>query len=107
MGSGHNPGDAPLGAEPQDAAGCDHCYNWELYKVHDDPTLSNDLASLMPDKVKQMEDLFYTEAKKYNLLPLDNTTLARWKTSASEPHGRANPVQLFGRADRHAEQRGA
>ena len=32
----------------------------------------------MPDKVKQMQDLFYSEAKKYNVLPLDNTTLARW-----------------------------
>jgi arylsulfatase len=34
----------------------------------------------MPDKLKQMQDLFYAEAKKYNVLPLDNTTLARWNT---------------------------
>jgi arylsulfatase len=27
-----------------------------------------------------MQDLFYAEAKKYNVLPLDNTTLARWNT---------------------------
>jgi arylsulfatase len=32
----------------------------------------------MPDKVKQLQDLFYAEAKKYNVLPLDNSTLARW-----------------------------
>jgi hypothetical protein len=34
----------------------------------------------MPDKLKQMQDLFYSEAKKYNVLPLDNSTLARWTT---------------------------
>jgi arylsulfatase A-like enzyme len=55
-------------------------YSWELYNVEEDPTQSNDLAASMPDKVKQMQDLFYAEAKKYNVLPLDNTTLARWNT---------------------------
>jgi arylsulfatase A-like enzyme len=52
-------------------------YNWELYNVQEDPTQFNDLASSEPDKLKQMQDLFYAEAKKYNVLPLDNTTLAR------------------------------
>ncbi len=56
-------------------------YNWELYNVQEDPTQFNDLAARMPDKVKQMQDLFYSEAKKYNVLPLDNTTLARWNTA--------------------------
>ena len=55
-------------------------YNWELYNVAEDPTQFNDLASKMPDKVKQMQDLFYAEAKKYNVLPLDNSSLARWNT---------------------------
>ena len=55
-------------------------YNWELYNVQADPTQSNDLAAKMPEKVKEMQDLFYSEAKKYNVLPLDNTTLARWNT---------------------------
>jgi len=55
-------------------------YNWELYNVQEDPTQFNDLAAKMPDKLKQMQDLFYAEAKKYNVLPLDNTTLARWNT---------------------------
>ncbi|KGJ68200.1 putative Arylsulfatase [Bradyrhizobium diazoefficiens SEMIA 5080] len=55
-------------------------YNWELYNVQEDPTQFNDLAAKMPDKLKQMQDLFYAEAKKYNVLPLDNSTLARWNT---------------------------
>ena len=55
-------------------------YNWELYNVQEDPTQFNDLAAKMPDKLKEMQDLFYSEAKKYNVLPLDNSTLARWNT---------------------------
>jgi len=55
-------------------------YNWELYNVNEDPTQYNDLAAKMPEKLKQMQELFYSEAKKYNVLPLDNSTLARWNT---------------------------
>jgi arylsulfatase A-like enzyme len=55
-------------------------YNWELYNVQKDPTESDDLAAKMPAKLKQLQKLFYSEAKKYNVLPLDNTTLARWNT---------------------------
>jgi arylsulfatase len=53
-------------------------YKWELYNVMEDPTQNNDLAATMPEKLKQMEQLFYLEAKKYDVLPLDNSTLARW-----------------------------
>ncbi|WP_432704670.1 arylsulfatase [Ensifer sesbaniae] len=55
-------------------------YNWELYNIQEDPTQSTDLAAKMPDKLKEMQELFYSEAKKYNVLPLDNSTLARWNT---------------------------
>jgi hypothetical protein len=55
-------------------------YTWELYNVDDDPTQSDDLAAKMPDKVKDLQDLFYAEAAKYNVLPLDNSTLTRWNT---------------------------
>ena len=55
-------------------------YAWELYHVKDDPTQFNDLAAKMPKKLKDMQALFYSEAKKYNVLPLDNSTLARWNT---------------------------
>jgi arylsulfatase len=53
-------------------------YNWELYNVQEDPTEFNDLAAKMPEKLKQLQDLFYSEAKKYNVLPLDNSSLTRW-----------------------------
>lgn len=52
-------------------------YKWELYNIAEDYSENNDLASRMPDKVKEMKDLFLTEAKKYNVLPLDNSILTR------------------------------
>jgi len=56
-------------------------YKWELYNVAADPTESNDLAATMPDKLKEMQALFYTEAAKNNVLPMDNTTLSRWNAA--------------------------
>ncbi|HWR93182.1 MAG TPA: arylsulfatase, partial [Desulfobacterales bacterium] len=55
-------------------------YKWELYNVMEDPTQNVELAAKMPEKLKQMQNLFYLEAAKYNVLPLDNTTLARWNS---------------------------
>ena len=52
-------------------------YKWELYNVKEDPTESDDLAKAMPDKLKEMQDLFYSEAKKNNVFPLDNSSLTR------------------------------
>ncbi len=55
-------------------------YKWELYNVNEDPTQFNDVAKSKPEKLKEMQELFYAEAKKYNVLPLDNSTLARFLT---------------------------
>ena len=55
-------------------------YKWELYNVKEDPTQFNDLAAQMPEKLKEMQAVFYAEAKKYDVLPLDNSTLLRWNT---------------------------
>jgi arylsulfatase len=55
-------------------------YKWELYNLNEDVTEYNDLADKMPDKLKQLQDVFYEQAKKYDVLPLDNSTLARFMT---------------------------
>ena len=72
-------------------------YKWELYNVDADPTESNDLAAQMPDKLKQMQSVFYVEAGKHDVLPLDNTSLTRW--NAPKPNltgGRALFTYLGG-----------
>jgi len=55
-------------------------YNWELYHITEDYSQNNDLASKMPDKLKEMQTLFLTEAAKYQVLPLDNTGFSRLLT---------------------------
>jgi arylsulfatase A-like enzyme len=50
---------------------------WELYDGRNDFSLTNDLAAKNPQKLKEMQDLFLTEAIKYSVLPLDDRTLER------------------------------
>jgi arylsulfatase len=50
---------------------------WELYKVDEDFTESNNLASKNPEKVKELNDLWWKEARKYNVLPLDDRRYER------------------------------
>ena len=45
---------------------------WELYNVAQDFSEANDVAAQNPDKLKELQDLFLVEAKKYNVLPLDD-----------------------------------
>ncbi|HWY30437.1 MAG TPA: hypothetical protein VNX46_06775, partial [Candidatus Acidoferrum sp.] len=55
-------------------------YNWELYNIADDYSEYNDLAAKMPDKLKEMQALFQTEAAKYQVFPLDNSGFVRLLT---------------------------
>ena len=52
-------------------------YHWELYNLADDYSENNDLAAKMPDKLREMQELFLIEATKYNVFPLDNSVLPR------------------------------
>jgi arylsulfatase len=52
-------------------------WKWELYDLTKDYSQNNDLAASMPDKLKQMQALFDEEARKYNVLPLDDRAFAR------------------------------
>jgi len=52
-------------------------YKWELYNIAEDYSENNDLAAKSPDKLKELQDLFMVEARKYQVLPLDNSILER------------------------------
>jgi arylsulfatase len=51
---------------------------WELYNLDADWTQADDLAAKMPDKVRDLSDAFISEATKYQVFPLDASTLARF-----------------------------
>src|SRR5262245_1561979 len=52
-------------------------YKWELYDLTKDYSEANDLAAKMPDKLRQLQEIFLMEATKYNVFPLDNTVIQR------------------------------
>jgi arylsulfatase A-like enzyme len=52
-------------------------YAWELYNIAEDYSENNDLAAQMPDKLRELQELFIAEAEKYNVFPLDNSVLER------------------------------
>ena len=44
---------------------------WELYNIEEDFSQANDLAKKYPEKLRQLQDMWWVEAAKYNVLPLD------------------------------------
>ena len=52
-------------------------YKWELYNLKEDFSQFNDLAAKMPDKLRDMKELFLVEATKNQVFPLDNDFLKR------------------------------
>jgi len=60
---------------------------WELYHIDQDFSQADDLAAKNPRKLKELQDAFLVEAKKYNVLPLDDRLAERFDTSL-----RPNPL---------------
>lgn len=45
---------------------------WELYNLAEDFSQADNLADKYPDKLRALQDLFWAEAAKHNVLPLDD-----------------------------------
>ena len=52
-------------------------HHWELYHIAEDPAENHDLAGQHRDKLIELIAMWYTEAGKYNVFPLDGSTLPR------------------------------
>jgi arylsulfatase len=52
-------------------------FNWELYHVADDFSQAHNLAAQNPAKLKELQQVFDQEAKKYNVYPLDSSFAER------------------------------
>jgi len=55
-------------------------FPWELYDLTRDWTQSDDVAAKYSEKLKELQDLFWRESKKYQVLPLDATVATRLVT---------------------------
>ena len=53
-------------------------FKWELYDLTKDWTQSKDLASQMPDKLRDLQQTFTMEGAKYNVFPLDDSRVPRF-----------------------------
>jgi arylsulfatase A-like enzyme len=77
---------------------------WELY-APDDWTQAHDLAAEEPEKLAELQELFLTEGRKYNVLPLDDRRAERFNADlAGRPQlVTGNTQLLFGGMGRLSE----
>jgi arylsulfatase len=77
---------------------------WELY-APDDWTQAHNLADEQPEKLQELQRLFLAEARKYNVLPLDDRRFERFNPDiAGRPQlVRGTSQLLFGRMGRLSE----
>ncbi len=52
-------------------------FKWELYNISEDFSQAHNLAETNPGKLKELQDAFDVEAKKYNVYPLDSSFASR------------------------------
>ncbi len=78
----------PLGAMYDDGLDPDAPFDddvWELYHVAEDLSETNDLAAQEPERLAEMIDLWWEEARRNDVLPLDNRPLERDPEPAAAP----------------------
>ena len=73
---------------------------WELYHVEVDPAETNNLAEHERAKLIEMIALWYTEAGKYNVLPLDSRGTMRFADERPQIASAARHLRLLPRAPR-------
>jgi arylsulfatase A-like enzyme len=64
---------------------------WELYDTNTDWSQAHDLAAEMPEKLQELQALFMDEARKYNVLPLDDRRVERFNSDLA-----GRPVLITG-----------
>ena len=64
---------------------------WELYHVAEDVSEAHDLAFELPDKVAELVELWWEEARRNDVLPLDNRVL----DAIAHKHDRRKPQGTY------------
>ena len=55
--------------------------DWELYNTTEDWSQAKDLSKEMPEKLRELQNLFLVEAAKYSVFPLDDRTAERFNAA--------------------------
>jgi hypothetical protein len=56
-----------------------------MQNIPEDYSENNDLAAKMPDKLRELQELFFVEATKYNVFPLDNYVNTAFPLTRRDP----------------------
>ncbi len=78
---------------------------WELYDTNTDWSQAHNLAAEMPEKLAELQQLWLDEARKYNVLPLDDRRIERFNAElVGRPElVKGNSQLLFGGMGRLSE----
>jgi len=68
---------------------------WQLFNLKDDPAESNDVAEKHPERLKEMIDLWWSEAEKYDVLPLQGTMGQRFNYPRPMPGSSTTHFVLY------------
>lgn len=68
---------------------------WELYDTNKDFSQANDLAAKNPAKLRELQTLWLEEAKKFNVLPLDDRRYERVADPTRPVAARAAPSYTY------------
>ena len=69
---------------------------WQLFHTDEDRSEAHDLAEQHPEKVKELVDLWFAEAEKYDVLPLDDpASLELHRSTSSRPRSRQGGVYTY------------
>ena len=68
---------------------------WELYNLNEDFAETKNLAATERDRLIAMIGMWYAEAGKYNVLPIDSRGTLRIGRGAAADRGRAQEVHLL------------
>ena len=71
---------------------------WELYNLKEDFSETNDLASTNPAKVDELKKLWWREADKYGVLPLDGRGVKDLRSLLAPPPGHTTLTLYPGQA---------
>jgi len=69
--------------------------SWQLFNLKDDPAEAHDIASDHPDKLQELVALWWTEAEKHNVLPLQGTMGQRFDYPRPMPGSSTSKYELF------------
>ncbi len=70
-------------------------YEWELYHVAEDFSQAENLAEKEPAKLRELQEQFWIEAARYNVLPLDNSRVERFDVSVRPSLTRGRSVFTY------------